>query len=304
MTLGVVAAVGQVLLLALVGLALRLAGVLKPEDAKPLNDIIIYVALPALVFRAIHAADVDVGLLRMAAVAWAVIIAGFALAWLLGSKVMRLAGPTAAGFMLTAALGNTGYLGYPLALSLFGDAGLVRAIFYDIFGTVFAVLTLGIAIASRLGDTGGARPNPLRDIATFPGVIALAAGLLLHPVALPSLAGDVLDALSGLVVPLIMISLGVSLKPGHIKERWTSLSLVALIKLLALPLIAVVVGRLLLGDAESQRLVVMQAGMPSMMLSLVFGFRYRLDVDFIASAILVTTVGAALTVPLFQLLLG
>ena len=44
--------------------------------------------------------------------------------------------------------------------------------------------------------------------------------------------------------------------------------------------------------------------MPSMMLSLVFGIRYKLDVDFIAAAILVTTVGAVVTVPLAQVLLG
>jgi predicted permease len=40
------------------------------------------------------------------------------------------------------------------------------------------------------------------------------------------------------------------------------------------------------------------------MLSLVFGIRYRLDVEFVASAILVTTVGALVTVPAFQLVLG
>jgi predicted permease len=101
-----------------------------------------------------------------------------------------------------------------------------------------------------------------------------------------------------------MISLGVSLKAGTIKQRYASLGSVAAIKLLLLPLVALGVGSLVLGDTEAVRLGVMQAGMPAMMLSLVFGIRYRLDVDFIASAILVTTVGAILAVPAFQILIG
>ena len=59
--------------------------------------------------------------------------------------------------MLVAALGNTGYLGYPIATTLFGDAGLVRAVFYDVFGTVGVLLTLGIVVAQRFGDERRAR---------------------------------------------------------------------------------------------------------------------------------------------------
>jgi auxin efflux carrier (AEC) len=295
--------IALILLLAGVGIALRVTKVLKPDDARPLNDIIIYAALPALVFRAVHGADLRPELLLMAVVAWAALLVGFAIAW--GAcRLLKLPDATAAGFMITAALGNTGYLGYPLALSLFGDEGLVRAIFYDIFGTVFAVLTIGLLIAGRLGDAGGRRVNVLKEVVTFPGVIALALALALRPVVIPDLVAQALEALGNLVVPLIMISLGVSLKAGTIRERYAALGGVTVVKLLLVPVVALGVGTVVLGDAEAVRLGVMQAGMPSMMLSLVFGIRYRLDVDFIASAILVTTVGAIFTVPLFQILIG
>lgn len=293
----------KVLALAGVGVALRAAGVLRSEDARPLNQIIIFVALPALVFRAVHAADLQPDLMLMGVVAWAAVLAGFGLAWL-AARTLDLPDTTKAGFMLCAALGNTGYLGYPLALSLFGEAGLVRAIFYDIFGTVLAVLTIGLLVAGRFGDTDGKKISIIREVFTFPGVIALAAALTLHSVPIPSLVSDGLEALASLVVPLIMISLGLSLEPRTLRERAGTLSGVAAIKLVVLPVVAVGVGLLVLGDGEALRLGVMQAGMPSMMLSLVFGIRYRLDVDFIASAILVTTVGAIVTVPLAQILLG
>ena len=56
------------------------------------------------------------------------------------------------------------------------------------------------------------------------------------------------------------------------------------------------------GDSASLRLVVLQAGMPAMMLTLVVGARFELDTDFIASAIFVTTVASALSIPLMQAL--
>jgi predicted permease len=283
--------------------ALRLARILRPEDAKPLNDIIIYAGLPALVFRAVHASDLTLDLVWMAVVAWSAIVVGFAVAWV-SCRAFRLPDPTAAGFMIAAALGNTGYLGYPLALALFGDAGLVRAIFYDIFGTVFAVLTIGLLVAQRLGDTGGKRLNLVKEIVTFPGVVAMALALALRSVDIPVLVSDALDGLANLVVPLIMISLGISLQARTIRERAAALGGVAAVKLVLLPFVALGVGALLLDDSDALGLVVMQAGMPSMMLSLVFGIRYKLDVDFIASAILVTQVGALAAVPFFQLLVG
>jgi predicted permease len=63
------------------------------------------------------------------------------------------------------------------------------------------------------------------------------------------------------------------------------------------------VGRALISDPAVFRTAVLEAGMPSMMLSLAVGERFGLDDDFIASAIFVTTAASALTIPLIQLLL-
>jgi predicted permease len=41
-----------------------------------------------------------------------------------------------------------------------------------------------------------------------------------------------------------------------------------------------------------------------MMLLVIMGQRFRLDSDFIASAILATMVGAVVTIPVLQLLIG
>jgi predicted permease len=73
------------------------------------------------------------------------------------------------------------------------------------------------------------------------------------------------------------------------------------IKLLLLPSMAVAVA-FVLKDTSGVRLLALQAGMPSVMLALVVGQRFKLDTAFIAAAILVTTVGCLITIPIVQLL--
>ncbi|MDO9557589.1 MAG: AEC family transporter [Coriobacteriia bacterium] len=291
--------VGMLALVAL-GTFLRTIGLLKADDTRPINNILIYVGLPALIFTTVQPAPVSGDLVEIPLVAWGITLAAVAVAWLL-ARALKLPGPTAGAFILCAAFGNTGYIGYPLATALLGETGLVRAIFYDVFGTVAAVLTVGILVAGQMGEHEG-RINPLRELLTFPPFIALLAALALRSVAVPIAVSDWLTALSKIVVPLIMMSVGLSLKPHSVRDRMGGVATVSIIKLLVLPLLALALGGLVMPGSDAVRLLVLQAGMPSMMLSLVIGMRFKLDVDFIASAILVTTVASVLTVPLMQLL--
>jgi predicted permease len=294
--------IGQVLALVAVGVALRATRVLRPEDARPIHAVIIYAALPAMIFRAVHPAHLDWELASVAAVAWATFVAGIALAWA-AARLLRLTPAATGGFMLVSALGNTGYIGYPVTSALLGRNALVTAVFSDVFGTVAALLTIGLVVAERYGESGGPVRRG-RELLTFPAVLALAAALLLRPLAIPIPVMKWLEALASMVVPLIAIALGLSLRSASVRERLGPLCAVAAIKLVALPLVALTIGGLALRDPEAVRVATLQASMPSMMLTLVIGARFKLDRDMIAAAILVTTVGAILTVPLFQLLAG
>jgi len=282
-----------------IGWGLKRVGLLRAEDSRPINNIIVYVALPALIFQAVHPARLEPNLALIAALAWAVFVASAALAWA-ACRFLGVSRPVAGGFILAAALGNTGYIGYPVALAVLGDRGLVRAIFYDVFGTVAALLFVGLFVAQRLGSSDE-RVNPFREAVLFPAVLALFAALALRSVAIPDVVSSGLDSLASLVVPLIMISVGLSLRFGSVRDHAVPLAALVAIRLVVAPLVALGVGTVVLDDPDAVRLVVLQAGMPAMMLTLVIGARFKLDTDFIASAILVTTVLSVVTIPLMQL---
>lgn len=294
--------IGGLLGFVAIGVTLRVTGMLSADDARPLNTVLLYVALPALIFSAVKRSTLDPAFAMLPAIGWAVALLGLLVAWGL-SRTLKLEGPTAGAFIMVCVFGNTAYVGYPVAQALLGDAGLVRAIFSDVFGNTAAVISLGTLVASHYGAQD-VKVNPLKEIVTFPPFIALAVALVAHTVPVPELVTSWLDALGKLVVPVIMISVGLTLKPSALRGHLAHASVVAAMKLVVLPLVALGLGALLLSDPASQRIAVLEAGVPTMMLIMIMGLRFKLDTDFIASAILVTMVGAAITIPVLQLLLG
>jgi len=286
-----------------VGAALRALGILSREDARPINAIIIYVGLPAFIFRAVHGAQLRPDLWRVVLIAWVVFGVMLLLGWLV-ARALKLPAETAGGFIIATALGNTGYIGYPVTEAFLGRGNLPPAIFYDVFGTVCALALVGLLISQHYGTNAEARVNPIRELFTFPAVVALLVALVLRSVAIPNLVSDGLGLLASMVAPLIMLSVGLSLRASTMLRRAGPLVALSSLRLIAAPIIAIGVGWLLFGGADLSvaRVLALEAGMPAMMLTLVVGERFGLDTDFIASAIFVTTAASAVTLPLVQLL--
>lgn len=298
-------AILKMLALAGVGIVLHATKLVKREHAKVLNSLIIYAALPALVFSVARQTELSWDLARVAGIAWIVGGAGLLIAWGL-ARLLRLPRRTAAAFILVTALGNTGYIGYPVTTMLLGAKSLPQAVFYDVFGTVALLFTVGIMIAGRMGKHEGP-VSVIRELLTAPALVALLLGLAsrLLPVSGSGETAvmDWLGILANMTVPLVMISLGLTLTAKGFKGRLTVLGVSGAVKLLLLPIVAALAA-VALGESSGMRLVMLQAGMPSMMLTLVISERFGLDTDFTASAILATTVACVVTVPLVQMLVG
>jgi predicted permease len=283
-----------------VGAALRAAGVLKREHAHPINAVIIYAGLPAFIFRAVHSADLRPDLIGVVAVAWLVFGATALLGWLV-ARLFHLPAEKTGAFVLVAALGNTGYVGYPVTQAFLGAKALPEAIFYDVFGTVFALALVGIVIAERFGSSEAARAHPLRELLSFPAVPALIIALALKPITIPIPVMDGLGLLANMVAPLIMISVGLSLRASTLGSNVRELGAVAGVRLLAAPVLGLALGTVLVGHSLALQTTTLEAGMPAMMLTYVIAERFGLDTDFVASAIFVTTALSVLTLPALQL---
>jgi len=201
----------------------------------------------------------------------------------------------------TSTLFNSGFLGYPVVLGVFGAEGLVRAVFYDM-GSTILFLCLGILFILLFG---GKYTSIIRRTLLFPPLWGIILGIfanLMH-LNLGFITLNVLKYLSGAAIPIIMISLGLSLEVGGLKNYFGAASFVTITRLMISPLIAILIVSILGLHGLEGTVTVVEAGMPSAMLSLVLSASYELDIKAAAACIFLSTVISMISLPILIYLL-
>jgi predicted permease len=291
LTLGIFLLIG-------LGAVIRRIGLLRYEDRTALNNIIIFLSLPALIFTATRRAPFSSTLVTISVIALAISLVGVAIGYML-AKALRLEGPLFGAFLLASGIGNTGYLGYPLTQALFGRSHLVKAVFYDIFGTVFILFTVGIYFASKYGS-GVKKPWKLGFTLAAPNLIALILGFAGQGVSLPVPIDLAINSLASSTVAVIMLSIGISLNARPKTAALPAIAAITIVKLAVLPALALWLGAALTLPATVSGVALLQASMPMALMTFVIGDIYDLDRDFLSGAILVTTLLSVATIPAWQ----
>lgn len=281
------------------GVFLRRIGLLKFEDRTALNNIIIYVTLPALIFTAARKAPFSTELIEISAVALGISLVAVGFGWLL-AKALRLKGPTLGAFLLASGAGNTGYLGYPLTQSLFGRPHLVKAVFYDMFGTVIILFTIGIYFANKYGTP---TTSPWRQGMTYaaPNLTALSLGFATQTMQLPAAINLAINSLAGATTGIIMLSIGISLS-WQFGRAALPASILTTLKLAIVPTVALGIGVALHLPITLFSIILLQASMPVALMTFVIGDRYDLDRDFLSTSIVLSTLLSMVTIPLWQMI--
>jgi len=164
------------------------------------TTLVINIGLPALLFHTLSTSKVALGSLlniALAAVVVHILSTSIAVFLLKGAgKDWRLA--------VAHVVGNTGNLGLPLCLLAFGEEGLAYAMAF------FAVQCL---LMFSLGDAIYAGKFSASSLFRSPILAAVIAGVAVRllDLSIPSIVMDTTELLSGLVIPIMLITLGVSL---------------------------------------------------------------------------------------------
>jgi predicted permease len=172
--------------------------------ARRLLVISLYTLIPFVVFFNLARTDINADEAGGLVIGWVAILAAAGLAWLAGSRLLGLSRP-ATGSLITATLvPNSGYLGYPLVLSLLGSDALGEAVVYDIVVPAPSLLLLGFGAGAAFGTKAGEgfRDRVIAFFTKNPPLYAAIAGLI----APDALAPDVLvDISRGFVIALLPI---------------------------------------------------------------------------------------------------
>lgn len=255
-----------------------------------LTGLVYYIFLPALVLLVLWQAQLGVSSIKIAVVAACAVLSSLLLTqWLCGICGMDL--PTKGAVMLAAAFPNATYLGLPVLEATLGQEARSIAIQFDLFACTPLLLTVGIWIAAKHGHiTQRVSWSGIFKVpAVWAAILAICLNILTIPLA-PAIFSW-LQTLANGVVPLMLISLGLSLSVDRkLLPAMRSLLPVVGVQLAAMPAVAMGIALLLGLRGLNYQAVVLEAAMPSMVLGLVFCDRFGLNTAIYAAAVTVTTI--------------
>ena len=139
--------------------------------------------------------------------------------------------------IITAGLGNTSFLGYPIIEALYGQEGMKTAILVDQPGSFVILSTFAILVAT-LYSTG--KPNGFeiaKKIVIFPPFITFLVACLMNffNVDFHEYMQLLLQRIGSTMTPLAMLSVGLQLHFDRRSQHWRFLGLGLLYKLILTP---------------------------------------------------------------------
>lgn len=257
----------------LIGIFLRRVRTIPENAPQILNQVILYVALPALIFRSIPGIEWNPKLLGLCLVPWSL----FFLAWGVFRKT-SWDREVKGALILTAGLGNTAFIGFPVIEALYGEEGLRYAILLDQPGTFLIVSSLGLVVANRY-SYGVLRKRDLAlRILLFPPFLSFVLALVLAILGWkPSGTGDfILERLANLLTPLALISVGLQLRLGDIRTEGKYLFAGLVFKLVISPLVILGFMKALNFTGTFGKVAVMEAAMAPMVTSTIVAQAHNL----------------------------
>lgn len=257
-----------------------------PFDTPAMTLLVTALGAPALIVETLLRVNLDLGvLLDMMLAALLTHIAFVAIGWV----VLKAAKEPISAFLPSLAFGNTGNMGIPLCLFAFGDQGLALSIGYFTLNSIF-LFTLGSQLASGKAS--------VKDLARTPIVYAVpvAIAMIVMGIELPLWIANTLKLLGGVMIPLMLIALGVSLSQLKITSIRRSFG-IALLRIVMGFAVGWAVAWLLGLDGAARGVVVVQSAMPVAMFNYLFAVRFNNRPEEVAGIAVMSTLMSFVLLP-------
>lgn len=257
--------------------------------------VILYLVLPPIVFFNLANAEFTAGTgIGLGLGLVSVVLVG-AVGWVIAVPLLGLPRPVAGAIVCCVLTANTGYLGYPMVLTLMGGDDLTQAVVFDVVvsGTSLMLFAFGVgaAFGTRAGE--GFRQRLKAFLFRNPLIYAGILGVLAPHWMAPRIAVDISWALVMLILPVGFFAVGAVLAE---EER---VGAIRLPPKLHKPVAGVIVTRLVLSPALLLVLSMpfsgipksyyLMAAMPTGLNSMIVGHAYGLDLRTTAESLVYTT---------------
>ncbi|MEO1111945.1 MAG: AEC family transporter [Pseudomonadota bacterium] len=303
--------VAPVFVLIGIGYCLARFRVLNQSIGEALGDFVFIVAVPVLIFRSLIQADLSGG---FPLALWGSYFMGVAVAWMLGTLVIRkIFGREArAGAIgaISASYSNVVLVGMPLIAAVYGNGGLVPLLLIISIHLATMTVVTAFAMERTAAIDNGTKMPPIGKLALEAGkkvcvnplIITVVFALIWRQTGLqiPEVGDDVLRRIAATALPLALLSLGMSLVQYGLRGNILPGFLLGAIKVFVMPAVVFLAAAFLfqlppLWTAAAT----LTAGCPTGVNAFIFANRYGTGHAMSANAITLTTLVAILTISLW-----
>jgi malonate transporter len=286
------------------GYAARWSRLLRETTGEGLSDFVFVLAVPCLLFRTLAKAEIPE---TQPWGYWIAYFAGLAVVWVLATLIadrfFGRKGPELVVSGFSAAQSNTVFVGVPMILKAYGDAGAVP------LGLLLAVhLPVTMTIATLLAEGRSASITMLiKRLFMHPIILGILLGSAARPFigVIPDPIWSIVDLLAGAAVPCALISLGIALHRYGLESGLPLPAILSGLKLGLHPLIVYVLAtRVFEMPPHWSGVAVLFAACPCGINAYLFAERYRQGVADASSAIALSTMLSLFTTAAWLTWLG
>ncbi len=260
----------------------------KPFDIEFISSIVSNIGAPCLVIISLYSVNLRADILIRIAVSCFFITFVIGVVGAIGLKMASLEKRI---YLPSLMFGNIGNMGLSLCLFAFGEQGLAMGIAYFVSLSILH-FTVGISIVQGVSRKQmlGLFKNPI----VVSVIVALT--LLLSDATLPVWVVNSLKILGNITIPLMLLTLGVSLNRLSIANLPRSIAIgsVRIGLGFCIGLVAVTLFQL---DGVARGIVLIQSSMPVAVFNYLFALRYDRGPDEVAGIVVFSTLLSFLVLP-------
>jgi hypothetical protein len=272
---------------------------------KAIISLIYVLLLPSLVIKSLWLSPPELIQWKISASVVLTVLITASSIWLIYRKLTTNTA-TLGALILAGSLTNATYQGLPILKDQFGELGTAIAIQYDFFAQTPLLLTLGILLARKFGQSTEKPEHWIKTLVKVPALWAALIGLALNQFLIAPIEPLItwLTHLSDPVIPLMLISIGLGLKLESLKFKdFPFLTPIILIKLMIAPLVIIMIAKQFNLSEDIVVALAIEAGMSSIIIAIVVCDRYHLDSNKFIEVVTLTLLLSLGTLPMWKWLL-
>ncbi|WP_163340196.1 AEC family transporter [Desulfopila sp. IMCC35008] len=281
------------------GFALQRTNLFSRDFTVQLNRLIFYVALPALLFHKISSANFTTSFNGQLLFGLLVSMAVVFLASYLYGLIRGYPAPRLGAFCQASFRSNAAYIGVAIVFSAYGEEGLaVAGIIIGFFIPMLNFLSVvALLLPQRNGDTKPTAGIWLQQLGLNPLILACLAGISWSLLELPkpTIMDRTLDIVTGMALPLALLSIGASFSMDRLKGDIKVVAMASLFKIVVMPFVAVVLLKMFGLRGQDLGIGFILAGAPTAAAAFVMAQQLNNDAELSGSIIMVSTLFSLVT---------